>query len=203
MREDLFLEQLVRLGERCLECARCALRGGCRQVVFGDGNPRAGLLLVGEGPGADEDRLGKPFVGAAGQLLTRILQAVNLSREELYITNVVKCRPPGNRVPAPAEITACLPYLQEQIRLINPAIIVCLGAVATRTLIGQDTPVTRLRGRWQERGGRLLMPTYHPAALLRDPSKKRPVWEDFQQVEIYYRRNRDVRDLAGGDNGDA
>ncbi len=181
-------EQLARLKEDCLLCTRCQLRQGCRQVVFGEGGPGSRLMLVGEGPGSEEDRLGKPFVGAAGQLLDRILEAVQIKRDEVYITNIVKCRPPANRAPAPSEITSCLPYLQQQIVLLNPLVIVCMGAVASRTLIGGAISITRLRGQWQNIEGRLLMPTFHPAALLRDPGKKRPVWEDFQQIAGRYRQ---------------
>ncbi|NLA05103.1 MAG: uracil-DNA glycosylase [Firmicutes bacterium] len=185
-------EQLAALEESCRDCDRCALRNGCRQVVFGGGHPGAGLILVGEAPGADEDRLGVPFVGAAGKLLGRILEAAGLDREKLYITNVVKCRPPRNRLPDSEEVSACLPHLKEQIRLINPSLVVCLGALATRTLIDSKNTLTRLRGQWYEIEGRRFMPTFHPAALLRDGSKKRPVWEDFKQIALTYQQ------LAGG-----
>lgn len=185
-RKDVDLD-LAGLEEKCRSCSLCALRTGCHQVVFGEGSPRAGLMLVGEGPGAEEDRLGKPFVGAAGKLLDRILEAVGLKRDELYITNVVKCRPPGNRLPETGEAAQCLPHLKEQIRIINPPLIVCLGALATRTLIGGSESLTRLRGRWYNCEGRRCMPTFHPAALLRDSSKKRPVWEDFKEIARCYR----------------
>ncbi|NLA27901.1 MAG: uracil-DNA glycosylase [Firmicutes bacterium] len=178
--------QLAELEQRCRTCSLCALRSGCHQVVFGEGNPFSRLMLVGEGPGAEEDRLGKPFVGAAGKLLDRILKAAGLQREELYIANVVKCRPPGNRLPEANEVEQCLLHLKEQIRLINPPLIVCLGALATRNLVGGHDTLTRLRGRWYEIGERLYMPTFHPAALLRDSSKKRPVWEDFQEIARCY-----------------
>ncbi len=181
-------EQLVRLRESCLQCNCCQLRQGCRQVVFGEGSSSSRLMLVGEGPGSEEDRLGRPFVGAAGQLLSRILEAVQINRDEVYIANIVKCRPPFNRAPNPSEIASCLPYLQQQIALLDPLVIVCMGAVASRTLIGGTVSITRLRGQWQEKAGRQLMPTFHPAALLRDPGKKRPVWEDFQQVAERYRQ---------------
>ncbi|MEW5919556.1 MAG: uracil-DNA glycosylase [Bacillota bacterium] len=170
----------------CLTCRRCSLRQEAKGVVFGEGNPRAQILFVGEGPGGEEDKLGRPFVGAAGQLLDRILAAANLAREEVYIANVVKCRPPGNRQPRKEEIEACLPLLQRQIELIDPAIIVCLGAVASRALIRPDFPITRERGCWQELDNRMLMPTFHPAALLRDPGKKKAVWEDIQLVVKLY-----------------
>lgn len=157
-------------------------------MVFGEGNPRAELMLVGEGPGQQEDEQGRPFVGPAGQLLNRILAAVGISREEVYIANVVKCRPPGNRLPTPQEVEACRPYLWEQIRIIRPRIIVCLGALAGQTLISPKLRITRERGKWVERQGIMIMPTFHPAALLRDPRKKRPAWEDFKAVQSLYRR---------------
>jgi len=178
------LEQnLEALKEECLTCAKCGLRADCTHVVFGEGNPRAKAMFVGEGPGRDEDRQGRPFVGAAGQLLDKILASVGLSRDEVYITNVVKCRPPKNRMPNPDEVVACSPYLNTQIKRINPAIIVCLGALATKTLIDKNAKITRIRGEWYEKDGILYMPTFHPAALLRDPSKKRPVWEDMKKVK--------------------
>lgn len=180
--------ELARLEFCCRECVSCSLRSGCRQVVFGEGNPCARLMLIGEGPGADEDRVGRPFVGSAGKLLDRILDAAGFKRDELYIANVVKCRPPGNRVPSTQEVERCLPHLIKQIELISPAIIVCLGALATRTLIDRDASITRSRGKWHGIEGRSYMPTFHPAALLRDPNKKRPVWEDFKQVRELYRR---------------
>ncbi len=182
--------QLAGLRDSCLQCSLCPLRRGCRQVVFGEGSPDSCLMLVGEGPGSEEDRLGRPFVGAAGQLLSRILEAVRINREEVYITNIVKCRPPLNRAPNPSEIASCLPYLRKQIEILDPPVIVCMGAVAARILIGGSLSITRLRGQWQEKEGRRLMPTFHPAALLRDPGKKRPVWEDFKQVAEYYRQLR-------------
>jgi len=172
----------------CLTCRRCALREGARGVVFGEGNPHAAIMFVGEGPGGEEDKLGRPFVGAAGQLLSRILTAAGLAREDVYIANVVKCRPPGNRQPGREEIAACLPLLERQISLIDPLIIVCLGAVAAQALIRPDFAITKERGRWHELGKRLVMPSFHPAALLRDPHKKKAVWEDMQQVVKLYAR---------------
>ncbi|MBM7866130.1 uracil-DNA glycosylase [Heliobacterium gestii] len=171
------------------DCRLCPLRDGCQQVVFGEGNPEARLMLVGEGPGAEEDRLGRPFVGAAGQLLDRILSAGKFPRPEVYIANVVKCRPPGNRLPLPHEVRACRVHLERQIEIINPQIIICLGALATQTLIDPNARITRDRGKWARKDGRLLMPTFHPAALLRDPAKKRPVWEDIQMVMAVYHDN--------------
>ena len=174
--------QLEQLKNICLGCTGCELRSTCTQVVFGVGSPEARLMLVGEGPGGDEDRLGEPFVGRAGQLLDRILEAVKLKREDVYITNVVKCRPPKNRLPVQKEIDACLPYLHKQIALINPEIILCLGSLAGKTLIDKELAITRARGQWHEKDNRLYMATFHPAALLRDPNKKKDVWEDFKKI---------------------
>ncbi len=185
-RSQVPVVKLEKLKESCLVCHRCDLREGCTQVVFGDGNPHAGLMLIGEGPGADEDRIGIPFVGRAGQLLDRILEAVAIKRSEIYITNVVKCRPPGNRLPQQLEVDACLPYLREQLALVNPEIVVCLGSLALRTLIDRKATITRSRGVWHHVDGRGIIATFHPAALLRDPSKKKDVWVDFKEVVKYY-----------------
>ena len=184
------VDSLEKCHRLCLTCSSCSLRKGASGVVFGEGNPRAHILFVGEGPGSEEDKLGRPFVGAAGQLLNRILAAAALQREEVYIANVVKCRPPGNRQPKHDEIATCLPLLQWQIALIDPAIIVCMGAVASRSLIRPDFMITRERGHWFELDNRMLMPTFHPAALLRDPGKKKAVWEDMQQVLKLYTQIR-------------
>ena len=178
--------KLEQLKANCLACRRCVLRTGCTQVVFGDGNPKARLMLVGEGPGVDEDRIGIPFVGKAGQLLDRILEAASIKRHDIYIANIVKCRPPGNRLPQQQEVDSCLPYLQEQIDLINPEIIVCLGALALRTLLDSKATITRSRGQWHQVDGRRMLATFHPAALLRDPGKKKDVWVDFQEIMKYY-----------------
>ncbi len=178
--------KLEQLKAYCLACRRCVLRTGCTQVVFGDGNPKARLMLVGEGPGADEDRIGIPFVGKAGQLLDRILEAASIKRHDIYIANIVKCRPPGNRLPQQQEVDSCLPYLQEQIDLINPEIVVCLGALALRTLLDSKATITRSRGQWHQVDGRRMLATFHPAALLRDPGKKKDVWVDFQEIMKYY-----------------
>lgn len=175
-------DRLTALAERAKACDKCRLRATCRGVVFGEGDHEARLMFVGEGPGRSEDEQGRPFVGAAGQLLDRIIEAIGMKREQVYIGNIVKCRPPDNRLPQPDEAQACLPWLSEQIAIIEPLIIVCLGALATQTLISPEARITRWRGQWYERGGRLIMPTFHPAALLRDPSKKRPVWEDMKLV---------------------
>ncbi|MDO9573946.1 MAG: uracil-DNA glycosylase [Candidatus Contubernalis sp.] len=168
-------------------CRRCALREGCRQVVFGEGPPEAQLMLVGEGPGSEEDKLGRPFVGRAGKLLDSLLEESGFSRQEVYIANVVKCRPPHNRNPLSEEIKACLFHLQGQIKIIDPKIIVCLGAMASKTLIDPKAQITKIRGKWVEREGFRIMPTLHPAYLLRDPQKKKLVQQDFQEVEREYK----------------
>ncbi len=164
------------------DCKRCKLSNGRTQIVFGVGNPKAELVFVGEGPGAEEDAQGVPFVGAAGQLLTKMIEAMGLRREDVYICNVVKCRPPGNRDPEPEEIEACEPFLKAQLAAIQPRAIVALGRFAVQTLLRDKTPITRLRGTWRELGGIRLMPTFHPAYLLRYPSEKRRAWSDLQQV---------------------
>lgn len=152
-------------------------------------------MLVGEGPGAEEDRLGRPFVGRAGQLLDRILAAAKIKREDVYITNVVKCRPPSNRLPFQPEVDTCYPYLKAQIELINPEIILCLGALATRTLYDKSAAITRVRGQWKEKDDRRILATFHPAALLRDPSKKKPAWEDFKMImEVYHNTQKEAAD---------
>lgn len=177
---------LEELAGFCQNCRQCGLRQGCRGVVFGEGDPSARIMFVGEGPGQMEDELGRPFVGPAGQLLDRILQAAGFARADVYIANIVKCRPPGNRLPLPDEVKACLPHLEDQIRLIQPAAIVCLGALATQTLIDSQARITRVRGQWFDLHGIRYLPTFHPAALLRDDSKKRPVWDDFKKLRDWY-----------------
>ncbi len=162
------------------DCRRCKLCKGRRTIVFGQGSENARLVFVGEGPGAEEDRQGLVFVGAAGQLLTKIIRAIKMTREEVYICNIVKCRPPGNRNPQPDEINACAPFLRRQIEAIAPDYICTLGSFASKTLLETDTPVTRLRGRLHDYMGIKLLPTYHPAFLLRNPDRKRDVWEDMQ-----------------------
>jgi uracil-DNA glycosylase family 4 len=166
-------------------CTRCRLAEGRHKVVFGSGNPSADLMFVGEGPGAEEDRQGLPFVGAAGELLTKIIQAIDRTREQVYIANVVKCRPPGNRDPQPDEVATCRGYLDQQIALVRPRVLVALGRVAAQTLLGNDSPIGRMRGQWFQVQGVPTMVTYHPAALLRNPALKRPTWEDMQQVRDF------------------
>jgi len=171
------------LGAAIADCRRCRLAGGRTQVVFGVGNPNARLMFVGEGPGRDEDLRGEPFVGRAGQLLTDIIEkGMKLRRSDVYICNVVKCRPPDNRNPEPDEVAACSPFLERQIALVHPEVIVALGKFAAQTLLASATPITRLRGKWYEYLGVPLMPTFHPAYLLRNPGDKRLVWEDVQLV---------------------
>lgn len=166
------------------DCTRCALHAlGRRQVVFGTGNAAADLMFVGEAPGADEDIKGEPFVGRAGQLLTKIIEAIEMKREDVYIANVIKCRPPGNRNPEPAEVATCSPFLLRQIAIVKPRVIVALGTFAAQMLLGTDAPISRLRGRVHDyRDGIRLVPTFHPAYLLRSPDKKREVWEDMKIV---------------------
>jgi DNA polymerase len=164
------------------DCQRCKLCSGRRHVVFGEGNPEARLVFVGEGPGFEEDRQGRPFVGPAGQLLTRIIQAIGLSREQVYICNIIKCRPPGNRNPEPDEIETCVPFLKRQLKAIAPEYVCALGSFAARTLTGSHESITRLRGRFYDITGFKLMATYHPAYLLRNPEKKRDVWEDMKRL---------------------
>jgi len=163
-------------------CEACTLAGTRKNVVFGDGNPEARLVFVGEAPGADEDEQGLPFVGRAGQLLTNIIKAMGLERKDVYICNILKCRPPGNRNPLPEEIRLCEPFLKKQLRLIAPQIICALGSFAAKTLLRTETPITVLRGRFHSYEGIPLMPTYHPAYLLRNPSAKKQVWDDVQLI---------------------
>jgi uracil-DNA glycosylase family 4 len=164
------------------DCQRCKLCKGRNTIVFGAGNPRAELVFVGEGPGEEEDKQGVPFVGKAGQLLTKMIEAMTFSRDTVYICNVVKCRPPNNRNPEPDEIEACEPFLKAQLASLQPKVIVALGKFATQTLLRDTTSITRLRGQWREYQGIPLMPTFHPAYLLRQPEEKRLAWMDLQEV---------------------
>ena len=168
------------IGPRCTRCKLHTL--GRTQVVFGVGNPQADLMFVGEAPGADEDEQGEPFVGRAGQLLTKIIEAIDLKRDDVYIANVIKCRPPGNRNPEPDEVEQCQPFLFRQIDAIKPKVIVALGKFAAQSLLQTTDPITRLRGREFTVRGATLIPTFHPAYLLRNPSAKRDVWEDMKKV---------------------
>ena len=165
------------------DCPRCKLAPGRTNLVFGVGNPNADLMFVGEGPGADEDDRGEPFVGRAGQLLTDIIErGMRISRADVYICNVIKCRPPGNRNPEPDEVAACEPFLIRQIELVRPRVIVGLGTFAVQSLLKVKIPISKLRGNWHDLRGIRLMPTFHPAYLLRNPGDKRLVWADIQEV---------------------
>jgi len=170
------------------DCTKCQLAGTRTNVVFGEGNPNARLVFVGEAPGADEDAQGLPFVGRAGQLLTRIIEAIKLKRSDVYICNILKCRPPGNRTPSLIEIECCLPYLMKQLEAINPRIICALGNVAAQTLLKTKAPMNRIRGRFHNFGDVLVMPTYHPAALLRNQAYKKDVWQDVQIIQKEYEK---------------
>lgn len=163
-------------------CDKCRLCETRNNVVPGEGDPKARLMFIGEGPGRDEDLQGRPFVGRSGELLTRMIAAIGMERSEVYICNVVKCRPPQNRNPEPDEAAACMNYLRAQFALVRPQVVVLLGKVACRYVLKEEISVMREHGRWYERKGTWFMPTFHPSALLRDPSKKRDAWEDFQKV---------------------
>jgi DNA polymerase len=175
------------------DCQRCKLCKGRNSLVFGVGNPRAELVFVGEGPGEEEDRQGVPFVGKAGQLLTKMIEAMKFSRDDVYICNVVKCRPPNNRNPEPDEIEACEPFLKAQLASIQPKVIVALGKFAAQTLLRDQTAITRLCGQWREYQGVPLMPTFHPAYLLRQPDEKRLAWLDLQEVMKRFGRAPDKK----------
>ena len=175
-------DTLLKIREDIGDCTRCRLHKGRHKIVFGDGNPKAELVFIGEGPGADEDMQGLPFVGRAGKLLTQMIEAMGLQRKDVYICNVVKCRPPENRAPEPDEVTTCSPYLLRQIDVIQPKVIVCLGAVAAKTLLETTRGISQFRGEWLQWRGRKLMATYHPAYLLRNPNAKGEVWKDLQMV---------------------
>ncbi len=175
------------LKEDCLACHRCDLCEKRTHVVFGDGNPDAGLLFIGEGPGEQEDLQGIPFVGRAGQFLTDMLSLIDLDRSQYYITNIVKCRPPGNRDPLNTEQDACIDYLREQVRLIRPKIIVCLGRIAAMKLIREDFRITREHGQWVEKNGVAMTALYHPSALLRDPSKRPETFMDLKSLQAKVR----------------
>jgi uracil-DNA glycosylase family 4 len=175
-------ERLIKVCQETADCQLCQLAKTRRNLVFGDGNPNAKIVFVGEAPGADEDQQGLPFVGKAGQLLTKIIEAMGIKRKDVYICNILKCRPPGNRNPLPEEITLCEPFLKKQLQAISPTVICALGTFAAQTLLKTDIPITALRGRFHSYEGIKLMPTYHPAYLLRNPSAKKLVWEDVQMI---------------------
>jgi uracil-DNA glycosylase family 4 len=178
--DDTLLKIRTDLGE----CTRCKLHKTRNSIVFGDGNPKAELVFVGEGPGHDEDMQGLPFVGRAGKLLTQMIEAMGLQRRDVYICNVVKCRPPENRLPEKDEVTTCSPFLLRQLDAISPKVIVCLGACAAQTLLATNRGISNFRGQWLDFRGKKLMATYHPAYLLRNPSAKGEVWKDLQKVMV-------------------
>lgn len=175
------------LYEECLNCNKCSLAYKKNKMVFGDGNIKAKIMFIGEAPGADEDRMGLPFVGKAGQLLTKALTALELTRDkDYYICNICKCRPENNRTPHEEEALACLPYLRNQVALVKPKIIVCLGATAIKYILGNEWRITKDRGKWIERKGFYITSTFHPSAILRDDSKKRVFWEDLKCIKKKY-----------------
>jgi uracil-DNA glycosylase family 4 len=191
-REEPYDKTLEEIRAEMGDCRRCKLYAGRTHLVFGEGSPHARLMFVGEAPGAEEDRQGLPFVGAAGQLLNNLLSKLGLRREEVYITNVIKSRPPGNRDPEADEIAACLPFLDMQVKAIRPRVIVTLGRIAAHALLGTKEPLTRLRGHWQRYGGIRVMPTFHPSYLLRAPQERRKTWADMQQVMEYLADHAEV-----------
>jgi len=180
---------LEALKKEVLNCNKCGLAKTRNHVIFGEGNSHAPILIIGEAPGRDEDLQGRPFVGYSGQLLDKILDACGFNRtQHVYISNIIKCRPPGNRVPYPEEIEKCKPLLLQQIKLINPKILILLGATALKNMIGPDMRITKIRGNWIPWENRLAMPVYHPSALLRNPALKKDTWEDFKKLVIKYRQ---------------
>jgi len=187
-REARRLLTLEAIRQEMGECTRCRLHEERQSVVFGEGNPQAALVFIGEAPGREEDLRGRPFVGKAGELLTRIIEAIDLTREEVYIANIVKCRPPSNRNPQPDEIRTCLPFLRKQLETIRPKIICALGTFAAQTLLETEERISILRGQFYAYQGARLMPTYHPAFLLRNPQFKRDVWEDMKLIREEYKK---------------
>lgn len=179
------------LEKSILECKKCRLCTNRTNIVFGQGNKKARLMFIGEGPGADEDKQGIPFVGKAGQLMNNAFQALEINREDVYIANIVKCRPPSNRVPEDDEAQTCLNYLRNQVILIKPKIIVLLGSTALKNILGKEYGITAVRGNWIEKNGIKYMPTWHPAALLRDENKKIEFWQDLKEVKKYIDNNID------------
>lgn len=175
------------LKHECLGCSACSLCGGRTKLVFGTGNEQAALMFIGEGPGEQEDLQGEPFVGPAGKLLDSMLEMIDLNRSQVYIANMVKCRPPHNRDPRPEEMAACRPWLERQIALVNPALIVCLGRIAATALIRPDFRITKEHGQWFSRDGRRYLATFHPSALLRDPSKRPEAFMDLREIRKEYR----------------
>ena len=179
------------LEKNILECKKCRLCTNRTNIVFGQGNKKARLMFIGEGPGADEDKQGIPFVGKAGQLMNNAFQALEINREDVYIANIVKCRPPSNRVPEDDEVQTCLNYLRNQVILIKPKIIVLLASTALKNILGKEYGITAVRGNWMEKNGIKYMPTWHPAALLRDENKKIEFWQDLKEAKKYIDNNID------------
>lgn len=179
------------LEKSILDCKKCRLCTNRTNIVFGQGNKKARLMFIGEGPGADEDKQGIPFVGKAGQLMNNAFQALEINREDVYIANIVKCRPPSNRVPEDDEVQTCLNYLRNQVILIKPKIIVLLGSTALKNILGKEYGITAVRGNWMEKNGIKYMPTWHPAALLRDENKKIEFWQDLKEAKKYIDNNID------------
>lgn len=175
--------ELEELSIECSNCKKCSLSNGRINVVFGRGNENAKLMFIGEGPGEQEDLKGQPFVGPAGKLLDLLFRAQSIKAEDYYIANIVKCRPPNNRVPTDEEAAVCMEYLRKQVAIIKPRMIVCLGATAMKYIIDRDAKISKIRGEWIERKGCSIMPTFHPAALLRDSSKKPLMWQDIKRVK--------------------
>jgi uracil-DNA glycosylase len=196
--EKISGDSLLKIRDDIGECTRCKLHKARNKIVFADGNPKAKLVFVGEGPGRDEDMQGLPFVGRAGKLLTSMIEAMGLQRQDVYICNVVKCRPPENRLPEPDEIKTCSPFLLRQLEVVDPQVIVALGACAAQTLLQTTRGISHFRGQWQEFGGRKLMATYHPAYLLRNPPAKADVWKDLQMVMAELGLKRGAKSTSAG-----
>jgi uracil-DNA glycosylase family 4 len=185
---DIKSQDIATLKEAILNCTRCDLARTRNNVIFGEGNINAGIMIIGEAPGRDEDIHGRPFIGLSGQLLDKILAACGFTREKhVFISNIVRCRPPGNRLPTTSEASVCIPWLHRQIEIIDPDILILLGSTALKYMAGGDHRITRDHGKWLSISNRLAMPVYHPAALLRDPSLKRTTWEDFKKIFYKYR----------------
>ncbi|MBV9887719.1 MAG: uracil-DNA glycosylase [Acidobacteria bacterium] len=191
-------DSMLKIRDDIGDCTRCKLHKGRNKIVFADGDPKAKLVFVGEGPGRDEDMQGLPFVGRAGKLLTQMIEAMGLQRTDVYICNVVKCRPPENRLPEPDEIKTCSPFLLRQLEVIDPKVIVALGACAAQTLLQTTRGISHFRGQWQDFGGRKLMATYHPAYLLRNPPAKADVWKDLQMVMAELGLKRGAKSTSAG-----
>ena len=182
-----------KLRKEALKCERCKLRQSCKQVVMGEGSLENKIMFIGEGPGANEDKLGRPFVGKAGKLLNKIFDVVNIERKDVYITNIIKCRPPNNRTPSISEAKACMPILKSEIELLDPKVIITLGSTALKYLVDREMAITRNRGEWIERGKYYILPTFHPAYLLRNPNAKKSVWRDFKLISKAVERINELK----------